>query len=135
MKECPQGPQQPNKDNWEKDYPTQEAQDEFTKKWIFVGPRTLAGPVPTLYLANRGPKGEFIVYNPTMVKDLPLREVQTKIGYGINLDGKISPENFTSLMAKPGSTISFRGFGAATQHGGPAEGHRSSFRKSSARMF
>lgn len=41
---------------------------------------------------QRGPNLEDVCWNPEIVKDPPLREVQGKISYGANLDGKVGGE-------------------------------------------
>lgn len=60
---------------------------------------------------RRGPNGEDVCMNPTVVKDPPLLTVEGKVSYGANLDGNAdgnaSPktcahENFTGLDGTPG---------------------------------
>jgi hypothetical protein len=86
--ECPDGMQHLNKENWALQFPTAEQQEEETKHYVQLGPDTPGGPIPEVYKQNRGPHGENTTYNPWLVKDsLPLREVQSKIAYGLNLDG------------------------------------------------
>jgi hypothetical protein len=52
---------------------------------------TKHGTVETLMLRDhaleRGPHGEDICWNPTLVKDPPQKTVQGRISYGLNLDG------------------------------------------------
>jgi hypothetical protein len=86
--ECPEGLHSTNKDNWKLQFPTEEQRADFNRRRVHLGPGVPGGIMPDLYLQNRGPNGENITYNPTLVKDqLPLREVQGKISYGLNLDG------------------------------------------------
>jgi hypothetical protein len=86
--ECPEGLHTSNRDNWKMHFPTEEARNAFTEARIHLGPRSAGnGNVPENYLQARGPAGQHIGYNPTLVKDLPLREVQSKVAYGLNLDG------------------------------------------------
>jgi hypothetical protein len=87
--ECPAGFHSTNKENWLVQL-TEEQRAEFTRRYIHLGPASAGGTVPELYLQNRGPNGENIDYNPTLVKDpLPLKEVQSKVAYGDNLDGTL----------------------------------------------
>jgi hypothetical protein len=87
-KECPAGFHSTNKENWLAQHPTEEQRAEFTRRYVQLGPASAGGTVPELYLQNRGPNGENVDYNPSLVKDpLPLKEVQSKIAYGDNLDG------------------------------------------------
>ncbi len=60
---------------------------------------------------RRGPKGEDVCMNPTVVKDPPLLLVEGKQSYGMNLDGTIDGEptpksckheNFTGVDGTPG---------------------------------
>jgi hypothetical protein len=86
--ECPAGFQHTNRENWSKQYPSQEQQSKITQSYVHLGPNAPGGPIPDLYLQNRGPNGENVTYNPTLVQDaLPLLEVQSKVAYGLNLDG------------------------------------------------
>jgi hypothetical protein len=74
-KECPEGFQYRQMDNYKAEYPTAEAQKERERQ---VG-----------YYTNRGPHGENVFYFPTSVNDpLPFRAVQSTISYGLNLDGE-----------------------------------------------
>lgn len=85
--ECPDGMQFTNRDNWKLQFPTQEEQDEFTRRHIHLGPSAPGGLHAEVFLQNRGPQGQNVAYNPTVVKDaLPLREVHGNIAYGLNLD-------------------------------------------------
>ncbi len=60
---------------------------------------------------RRGPKGEDVCMNPSVVKDAPLLIVEGKESYGMNLDGNVDGsatpktckhENFTGLDGTPG---------------------------------
>jgi hypothetical protein len=61
--------------------------------------------------ALRGPNGEDVCWNPTIVEDPPLRRAEGKISFGMNLDGRTddiaTPNscahgNFTSPTGQPG---------------------------------
>ena len=86
-KECPSGFHAANKDNWLAQFPTEQERADYTRKYLHLGPSGILAPTPVSYMLNRGPNGQNVVYNPTLVNDIPLREVQSKIGYGFNLDG------------------------------------------------
>ena len=94
--ECPDGLHLTNRENWQKAYPTQAEQDAFTRQRVYLGPASPGGPIPDEFYLLRGPHAENVNYAPTLVKDLPLREVQSRVAYGLNLDGKVGPEDFTS---------------------------------------
>jgi hypothetical protein len=60
---------------------------------------------------RRGPNGEDVCMNPTVVVDPPLLTVEGKLSYGVNLDGNVdgsataktcAHENFTGLDGTPG---------------------------------
>ena len=88
--ECPAGFQYLNRENFAQQFPTSEARAEFEKQYVHLGPNSASGDIinPELYLQNRGPGGVQVGYNPTAVTDaLPLRLVESKISYGLNLDG------------------------------------------------
>jgi hypothetical protein len=73
-KECPQGFQYDNNQQWAAQFPTEAAQRAVIAKYY--------------HRQNRGPQGENAWYNPGLVKDpLPFRELQSKIAVGMNLDG------------------------------------------------
>lgn len=72
--ECPNGFVHTNRENWEKQFPTQAQR---------MGHLTRCGS-----LVNRGPECESVWVNPQAVKDsLPFRAVQGKKSYGFDLDG------------------------------------------------
>jgi hypothetical protein len=110
--ECPNGFHSSNNENWHLQYPTEEQRAEFTKKNIKFGPHGALGTVPVnAYTRNRGPDGINVLYNPASVKDPPLREIRSKIGLGMNLDGNVDGsatsktcrhENFTTPNGAPG---------------------------------
>jgi hypothetical protein len=86
--ECPDGFHYTSKDNWLVQFPTEEQRAEFTRTHVHLVPTTPAGALPETYLQARGPQGSHVVYNAALVKDpLPLREAQSKVAYGMNLDG------------------------------------------------
>jgi hypothetical protein len=72
--ECPDGPVLTNRDNWEAQFPTHDAQRrQLEKCWD---------------IQNRGPNCENVWLNPQLVTDpLPFRELRGKTAYGLNLDG------------------------------------------------
>jgi hypothetical protein len=84
--ECPNGFHQINEEFWLAQFPTAEQRAEETQKYIHLGHIDSGGPLPRKFLLNRGPDGANVLFNPTLVKDAPLREVKSKIAYGINLD-------------------------------------------------
>lgn len=80
MDECPEGPAVGNDELWWRSL-TRENKDKFTNKG-------LVQPVDRRFLSVlRGPHGEDVCWNPTLVKDPPLRTVQGRVSYGFNLDG------------------------------------------------
>jgi len=85
--ECPEGFHNTNQDNWRIQYPTEEQQAAYTKTYIHLAPTSAGGPIPLLFTQNRGPQGANVAYNPTSVQDPPVPEVQSKVSYGLNLDG------------------------------------------------
>jgi hypothetical protein len=86
--ECPDGLQHSNKENWELQYPTEADKNAFNEARVHLSPHGNGGQaVPLNYLMYRGPQGQVVLYNPELFKDLPLREVQSKVAYGMNLDG------------------------------------------------
>jgi hypothetical protein len=88
--ECPEGLHHTNKENWKAQFPTEEERTAFIVERVHLGQREAAGGnVPTNYLNARGPQGQLVAYNPELFKDLPLREVQSKVAYGLNLDGTL----------------------------------------------
>lgn len=68
--------------------------------------------IPRLYMAmQRGPNGEDVCMNPTVVKDPPLRIVEGKYSYGVDIDGTVdgsatpktcAHSNFTHPDGTPG---------------------------------
>ena len=72
--ECPDGFLFNEEDNWNAQFPTQaERQAQLTKYQLSI---------------NRGPNGENVWNAPEVMEDpLPFREVQSKIAYGLDLDG------------------------------------------------
>jgi hypothetical protein len=87
--ECPAGFAVQNKENWLKQFPTEEERAAIAKRYAYLGPNATSGVrTPTWFMLNRGPNGENILYNPTVVKDLvPFPTVETRTGYGLDLDG------------------------------------------------
>ncbi|MFO1426257.1 MAG: hypothetical protein U1F11_04660 [Steroidobacteraceae bacterium] len=104
MDECPEGPAVGNDEYWWRGL-SRADKDRLTKNGL-VQPVDRR-PIATL----RGPKGEDVCTNPTIVKDPPLRTVQGKVSYGFDLDGsrdgKATPkscahQNFVSERGTPG---------------------------------
>jgi predicted lipoprotein with Yx(FWY)xxD motif len=87
--ECPAGFAVQNRENWLKQFPTEEERAAVAKRFAYLGPNATSGvKTPTWFMLNRGPNGENILYSPTVVKDLiPFRSAENKTGYGLDLDG------------------------------------------------
>jgi hypothetical protein len=104
MDECPEGPAVGNDELWWRGL-SRADKDKFTDKGIIQ-------PVDRRFLSVlRGPKGEDVCWNPTVVKDPPLRTIKGRTAYGFNLDadveGKPTPkscrhENFTGVSGEAG---------------------------------
>ena len=80
MEECPEGLTQSNDELWLKNM-TPEEREKATN-----GGRT-DHVLRRFTAALRGPNGEDVCWNPEVIKDPPMRTVQGKISYGVNLDG------------------------------------------------
>ena len=92
---CPQGYSPSNKNNWQQEKPTKELREAHGRMAARLNPDEDPpgnnGPnnEPFADTRLRGPEGQDVVYNATLVKDpLPLHEVQSKISHGFNLDGR-----------------------------------------------
>ncbi|NIP68537.1 MAG: hypothetical protein GTO04_04935, partial [Planctomycetales bacterium] len=76
MDECPEGPTPGNYEIWESTITAAERRSY---------------PVPLVtqmrHVNYRGPNGEDICAEPTSVQDPPLKIVEGKFAYGLNLDG------------------------------------------------
>jgi hypothetical protein len=104
MDECPEGPAIGNDEIWWRGL-SRADKDRFTNNG-------LVQPVDRRFLSVlRGPKGEDVCWNPTVVKDPPLRTVKGRVSYGFDLDGSASGdatpkscahENFVSDKGVPG---------------------------------
>lgn len=106
MEECPRGLARGNDEIWWKSLDPA-VRDELTNGGEIepvTGSRRAMSAV-------RGPNGEDVCWNPTVVVDPPLKIVEGKISYGMNLDGNVdgsstpktcSHENFTSPAGEPG---------------------------------
>ena len=104
MDECPEGPPIGNDELWWRGL-SRADKDKLTD-------HGLVQPVDRKPLAvMRGPKGEDVCWNPTSVRDPPLRTIKGKTSYGFNLDdsadGKATlkscaHQNFTSERGVPG---------------------------------
>ena len=87
--ECPEGFHHTQGDNFRAQFPTDSQRLAMLKKYA--------------YYTNRGPQGENVFYHPTLIVDpLPFRPVHGKTGLGINLDNKISDDDFTSPEGETG---------------------------------
>jgi hypothetical protein len=104
MDECPEGPAVGNDELWWLGL-SRADKDKFTDKGLIQ-------PVDRrLQSVLRGPKGEDVCWNPTVVKDPPLRTIQGKVAYGFNLDGagdheatpkSCKQQGFTGVDGTPG---------------------------------
>ena len=104
MDECPEGPAVGNDELWWRGL-SRADKDRLTDKG-------LVQPVDRRFVSVfRGPKGEDVCWNPTLVKDPPLRTIKGKVAYGFDLDGrsdgKATPkscahENFVSVRGERG---------------------------------
>ncbi len=80
MDECPEGPAIGNDTLWWRSL-TRANRDKLTDKG-------LVQPVDRRFLSVlRGPKGEDVCWNPSIIRDPPLRTVQGRTSFGFNLDG------------------------------------------------
>lgn len=87
--ECPDGFHYTQNDNFEAQFPTEAAREAVLKKYV--------------YYTNRGPNGENVFFHPTVIQDpLPLRDVQGSTGLGLNLDGRVDEDDFTSPDGETG---------------------------------
>ncbi|MFM8517358.1 MAG: CHRD domain-containing protein [Nevskiaceae bacterium] len=81
MDECPEGPAIGNDELWWRGL-SRADKDKLTDKG-------LVQPVDRRFVSVfRGPTGEDVCWNPTLVKDPPLRTVKAKAAYGFDLDGR-----------------------------------------------
>ncbi|MDX2145567.1 MAG: hypothetical protein SFV19_19600 [Rhodospirillaceae bacterium] len=104
MDECPEGPAIGNDEIWWRGL-SRADKDKFTDKGLIQ-------PVDRRPIAVlRGPEGKDVCWNPTLVKDPPLRTVKGKTSYGFNLDGNVDGsatpksckhENFTGASGEAG---------------------------------
>ena len=106
MEECPRGVAQGNDELWWKGLDPA-VRDELTDGGE-IEPVTGSRRAMS---ALRGPNGEDVCWNPTIVEDPPLRVVEGTTSYGMNLDGNVdgsatantcAHENFTSPDGVPG---------------------------------
>jgi hypothetical protein len=106
MDECPDGLAQGNDELWWKGVPPEE-------RAILTRDGTIEPVTGTRRAMSvlRGPKGEDVCWNPTSVKDPPLRVVEGDTSYGVDLDGDATGQgtpmscphvNFKSPDGKPG---------------------------------
>jgi hypothetical protein len=104
MDECPEGPAIGNDENWWRGL-SRADKDKQTEQG-------LTQPVDRRFSSVlRGPKGEDVCWNPTVVQEAPLRTIKGKISYGFNLDGagddaatpkSCKHENFTGVDGTSG---------------------------------
>lgn len=106
MEECPRGLAIGNDEIWWKSLDPA-VRDELTNGGE-IEPVT---GIRRAMSAKRGPNGEDVCANPLIVQDPPLKIVEGKISYGMNLDGNVdglptentcSHENFTTPDGEPG---------------------------------
>jgi hypothetical protein len=102
--ECPEGLAASNDETWWRSL-SKEKRAELTEN----GLRSNLNRMP--FAMRRGPNGENVCLNPTVVSDPPMRVVEGKYSYGVNLDGNndgsatpntCAHENFTHLDGTPG---------------------------------
>ena len=80
MDECPEGSALGNDEMWWRGL-SRADKDKLTNNG-------LVQPVDRRFVSVlRGPKGEDVCWNPTLVKEPPLRTIKGKTSYGFNLDG------------------------------------------------
>ncbi len=100
MDECPEGPTPGNQEIWESTVTPEERRSYPTR--LITQQR---------HVNYRGPNGEDVCAEPTSVQDPPLKIVEGKYAYGIDLDGNADGQptentcahtNFTSLDGKSG---------------------------------
>jgi hypothetical protein len=104
MDECPEGPAIGNDEHWWRGL-SRADKDRLTEKG-------LVQPVDRRFVSVfRGPKGEDVCWNPTVIREPPLRTVKGKVAYGFDLDGrsdgKATPkscphENFVGVRGERG---------------------------------
>ena len=104
MDECPEGPAIGNDEHWWRGL-SRADKDRLTEKG-------LVQPVDRRFVSVfRGPKGEDVCWNPTVIQEPPLRTVKGKVAYGFDLDGrsdgKATPkscphENFVGVRGERG---------------------------------
>jgi hypothetical protein len=80
MDECPEGLTESNDERWLKNMTPAERE-----KATAGGTRTHVER--RFAAALRGPHGEDVCWNPDLVRDPPMRTVQSNVSYGVNLDG------------------------------------------------
>jgi hypothetical protein len=104
MDECPEGLTQTNDELWWHGLSKEERAKQTGNGLIQALAR---GNVAI----NRGPHGEDVCFNPTIVTDPPMRTAQGKFSYGANLDGTLdghatakscTHEKFTGVDGTPG---------------------------------
>ena len=89
--ECPEGYQYTTAENWEAMFPDKAVRDKLGR-WN----ETFGAP------DHRGPNGESMTFRPWVLKDpLPLREVQSKVAFGVNLDGTKDGQATAKTCAHP----------------------------------
>lgn len=93
MDECPEGPTPGNYEIWESTITAEERRSY---------------PVPLVtqmrHVNYRGPSGEDICAEPTAVQDPPLKIVEGKFAYGLNLDGNTTGAATPNTCAHPNFT-------------------------------
>ena len=102
--ECPGGLAIPNEEIWWRDLSKAE-RSELTQDGL------LSSLARWFTAVRRGPNGEDVCINPTVVQDPPMPVVEGKVSFGKNLDGNVdgsatpktcAHENFVSPTGEPG---------------------------------
>ncbi len=87
--ECPTGLNATHLEQYEAQFPTEEARKAQRRDYG--------------YFHNRGRNGENVHYSPESVVDpLPFKEAVGKVSLGLNLDGKVGPNDFVSPDGEAG---------------------------------
>ena len=80
MNECPEGLNVDNEELWWRS----KSKEDRAK---ITGNGLIKRSIRFYEVLGRGPQGQDVCMNPTLIKDPPLRTVEGKLGYGDNLDG------------------------------------------------
>jgi hypothetical protein len=89
-KECPKGFNPSQHENYLAQFPNEADRLAYQRKFGFG-------------YGSRGPNGENVFYNPTIVQDpLPFHLVDSQVGIGLDLDGRTTATDFVSPDGKAG---------------------------------